>query len=140
VRGKKLKEGIGLSLLLIALFFAVGSFVTQAWAEESYVTAITPVSPDEPEDDVVTSPDGSEGTLAAIGTGKIIVINESSSVVNVFLDGDLIYSDLEPGYTLTIRNVNRGRHELYAETSDGKLHWGPIKIRLRRKFTWTLTD
>jgi hypothetical protein len=98
------------------------------------------VSPDEPEGDVVTSPNSPEGTLTATGTGTIIVINESSYTVNVSLDGELVYSGLQPNYKLTIRKVAKGPHELYAETADGKLHWGPINFKLRRKFTWTLTD
>jgi len=132
----QVKRGIGLSLLLVALFFALGSLTSQAWADESYSTAIAPVSPDEPEGDVVTSPN----TPEALRTGKIIVINESSYTVNVFLDGDLIWEALEPNYKLTIKKVAKGPHELYAETANKNKKWGPIQINLRRIYTWTLTD
>jgi hypothetical protein len=140
MKGTKLRKGIGLNLLLIAVFFFIGSLTTQAWGGESYATAISPVSPEEPAGDVVTSPDGPEGILAATRTGKIIVINQSSYTVNVYLDDDLIYEDLDPNYKLTIRNVPRGRHELYAETANGSGSWGPTQFNLRWRYTWTLTD
>jgi hypothetical protein len=146
-----LKEGIMRKFGALFVFLSVGLFILCAAPPvfcQSYQTdtEIMPIDSNDLSSDADVYLEATSDEMLfpkpPAKKGTLVVINTSSYCADGSLDGQPLFTGLNPGYKVTFtRKIPYGTHKFEArQCNGGSIRWNPITYTQGSSYTITLTN